>query len=43
MRSPSNQAMERANINMDSWIQEACYTLQKNYAVWKTKNLENHM
>ena len=25
MRSPSNQAMGRANINMDSWIQETCY------------------
>ena len=25
MRSPSNQAMERANINMDNWIQETCY------------------
>ena len=25
MRSPSNQAMERANINMDDWIQETCY------------------
>ena len=25
MRSPSNQAMERSNINMDNWIQETCY------------------
>ena len=25
MRSPSNQAMERANINTDNWIQETCY------------------
>ena len=25
MRSPSNQVMERANINMDNWIQETCY------------------
>ena len=25
MRSPSKQAMERANINMDNWIQETCY------------------
>ena len=25
MRSPSNQALERANINMDNWIQETCY------------------
>ena len=25
MRSPSNQAMERASINMDNWIQETCY------------------
>ena len=25
MRSPSNQAMERANTNMDNWIQETCY------------------
>ena len=25
MRSPSNHAMERANINMDNWIQETCY------------------
>ena len=25
MRSPSNQAMEKANINMDNWIQETCY------------------
>ena len=24
MRSPSNQAMERANINRDNWIQETC-------------------
>ena len=24
-RSLSNQAMERANINMDNWIQETCY------------------
>ena len=24
MRSPSNQAMERANFNMDYWIQETC-------------------
>ena len=41
--------MERANINMDNWIQETCYMsvvtsgpdgekqLQKNYIVWKTK------
>ena len=27
MRSPSNQSMERANINMDNWIQETCYVL----------------
>ena len=25
MISPSNQAMESANINMDNWIQETCY------------------
>ena len=25
MRSPSNQGMERVNINMDNWIQETCY------------------
>ena len=25
MRSPSNQAMERAHINMNNWIQETCY------------------
>ena len=25
MRSPSNQSMERENINMDNWIQETCY------------------
>ena len=25
MRSPSKQSMERANINMDNWIQETCY------------------
>ena len=25
MRSPSNQEMERANINMDNWIKETCY------------------
>ena len=25
MRSPSNQATERARINMDNWIQETCY------------------
>ena len=25
MRSPSNQAMERVNTNMDNWIQETCY------------------
>ena len=25
MRSQSDQAMERANINMDNWIQETCY------------------
>ena len=25
MRSPSNQAMERANVNMDNWIQETCW------------------
>ena len=25
MRSPSNQAMERANINLDNWIQETYY------------------
>ena len=25
MRSPSNQTMERANINMDNWIKETCY------------------
>ena len=25
MRSPSNQAMERDNINMDNWVQETCY------------------
>ena len=25
MRSPSNQAMERANVNMDNWIQETWY------------------
>ena len=25
MRSPSTQAMERANINMDNWIKETCY------------------
>ena len=24
MRTPSNQAMERANINMDYWNQETC-------------------
>ena len=23
-RSPNNQEMERANINMDNWIQETC-------------------
>ena len=27
MRSPSNHAMERANINMDNWIQETCYNI----------------
>ena len=26
MRSPTNQAMEKANIHMDNWIQETCYT-----------------
>ena len=25
MRSPSNHAMERANISIDNWIQETCY------------------
>ena len=25
MRSRSNQAIERANTNMDNWIQEKCY------------------
>ena len=25
MRSANNQEMERANINMDNWIQETCY------------------
>ena len=25
MRSPSNQAMERASMNMDNWVQETCY------------------
>ena len=25
MRSPSNLAMERANVNMENWIQETCY------------------
>ena len=25
MRSPIDQAMERANIYMDNWIQETCY------------------
>ena len=25
MRSQSNKAMERANINRDNWIQETCY------------------
>ena len=25
MRSPSNQGMERVNINMDNWIQETCH------------------
>ena len=27
IRSPNNQEMERANINMDKWVQETCYML----------------